>query len=257
MGKGKGKGKSDVQACLVRPEAELDGVARGEIRLRSKIKKGAQQVRFDIKARKVAQAVDHELWLEDGVGSDVFELVDLLAAASGKSLSWSANTADGDALPLDAADAADLVGRRVEIRSLDDVVLAGRVPALDASKKPSNTQLQLELPEGASPGAKGRLKLRAKADRGQQRFHLHVRKLAFSEGEQQLFVETAPASDVFESAGLIDRLGASANGRFRRDCKRGDPLPVGAEDLAELEGRRIQVRDDLDQVVLEGVVPAL
>ena len=257
MGSGGSKKKVDAQACLVRPEDHLGGGARGSVRLRRQNKKGELVARFDVAAQKVGASGPFELFLEDGVGSGVFEnLGDL--KSSGKTLEWSADTSKGDALPLDVDALEDLVGRVLQVRADGDVILGATLPELDASKKPVKTKLVLDVPDGSTvPAAKGKLQLRAKQDKGQARFDLKVGKLPFGSSDMHLWIETADGSDVFEDAGEIKRLGKSSNGLYRRDCQKGDPLPAGVGSLAELEGRELQVRADDDEVLLEGEVGKL
>ena len=86
---------------------------------------------------------------------------------------------------------------------------------------------------------------------------MRFQKLDFEASDLHVWVEDAAGSGVFVEAGLVDQLGDSANGRFRRRAKDGQSLPLGVWGVAELAGRLLEVRDDLDAVVLSVVVPAV
>jgi hypothetical protein len=252
---GKAKSKVDVTGSLVRQDSPIDADARGMIRFRSKTKKGDGVARMDVLVRKVDVSPEHRLFLEDGVGAGTFSDLGAMDVSDGK-LRWSVDEGQGDALPLGAESLADLEGRRVEVRRDGDVVLEGVGPALDASKKPVKHKAKLEAPNAeGDPSLKGRLQMRSKADKGQHRLVIKIKKAPFSSSDVHLFVESAEGSGVFMDAGQFDRLGTSANGRFRRDTHKGAPLPLGVSDLDELSGRRLQVRDDFDEVLLEVTLP--
>jgi hypothetical protein len=258
MGKGGKGGKTDVQACLVRPDDAPDADAKGRVRLRLMTKKGEPRTRLDVRVMKVDTGLDHELHLEDAPGSESFDLLGSLEVSDGD-LVWSMDTGAGDDLPGGAESADDLVGRRVEVRVGGEVVLAGVVPALDLSKKPVKEALKLAPPDPEAPASamKARLKLRSKAAKGQHRLALKARKVPFGDSDFHVFLETDVASDVFEDVGPLEQKGSSAKGRYRRDCWQGQALPMDAADLASLAGRRLQIRDDEDAVHLEAMLPAM
>ncbi len=252
---GKAKSKVDVVGSLVRPVSPVDGDARGKMRFRSKSKKDVSVARVDVLVRKVDVSLQHNLFLEDGVGAGTFSDLGVLDAVDGK-LRWSADEGDGGSLPLGVDSLADLVDRRIEVRQGSDLILEGVGPDLAASKKPVKHKAKLDDPEAEGDSVvSGQLSIRSKADKGQHRLSIKVKKAPFGTSDIHLFCELAADSGVFVDAGLFDRKGSSSNGRYRRDTHLGAPLPLGVSDLAALSGRELQVRDDADQVLLHVVLP--
>jgi hypothetical protein len=252
----KGNKKADVISSLVRPPSPPDADARGKVRFRSRSKKGLEQDQIDVKVLKVDVSLEHRLFLEDAVDAGTFSDLGALDASDG-SLSWSVDTSQGDALPGGATGLGDLSGRRFEVRQGGDVVLEASGPDLAASKKPVNHKDAFSAPDAeADPsGIKAGLRMRGKADKGQHRFVVKVKKAPFADSDIHLWVESDADSGSFLDAGAFDQKGNSSNGRYRRDTHLGAPLPLGVDDLMALGGRRIQVRDDSD-VLLELMLPA-
>ena len=78
--------------------------------------------RFRLKAKKLPAGVDGLLSIEDAPGSENFLPAGALAAGL-----FQRDTALGDRLPLDVAAQADLVGRAIEVRDGETVLLAGTI----------------------------------------------------------------------------------------------------------------------------------
>ena len=83
-------------------------------------KKGSE--RFRLKAKKLAPDAAYALFVEDQPGSGTFALAGDLDGSL-----FERDTADGDRLPLEVQAHADLVGRALQLRDGDVVVLAGTV----------------------------------------------------------------------------------------------------------------------------------
>jgi hypothetical protein len=241
--------KQDSQVSLVRPDDPPDDDAKGTLRIRSE-KKGE---RFDVHVQKVDVDLVHELWIEEPDDSGLFVFVSTLDREKNE-LKYSVFTKKGDDLPLDAVDTEELIGRRVEVRSSDAVVLKGVVPPYGLSKKPVKAKAEILAPQGApEPDMQGKLELRSKPDKGQERIDFKVKKVPFeTEGPFRVFIEND--LDVLTDVGELEQTGNSS-GRFRRDTKQGQPLPLDVFGVIELAGRAIEVRDGDDVVFLAGVIP--
>jgi hypothetical protein len=247
-----GGGKADSQSCLVRPDDGPDDNAKGDVRIRSK----GKSERFDVHIVKVEGGDEHHLWLEDPLDSGTFvDLGDL--PGKGGSQKLALDTKKGDQLPLGVLTADQLIGRRIEIRKDGNVELVGEVPPFGLPKKPQKAEDSFEAQQSApQPDMKGTLELRSKADKGQERIILTVKKVDFDDGPFDVFVEDGVATGNFEKAGDLERL-SKHKGRFRRDCKQGEALPGGVMFVSELAGRVIQVRDHDDDIFIETVIPAV
>jgi hypothetical protein len=244
--------KEDSQVSLVRPDPAPDADAKGTLRIRSD-KKGE---RFDVHVQKVDAAVTYGLWIEDPDDSGLF--VHFADLEGDDDLKLALDTKKGDELPLDAESNDDLIGRRLEVRAGGDVVLKGTVPPFGLSKKPAKAKLEILPPDGApAPEMKASLKLRSKADKGQERIDLKAKKVPFEDdGPFHVFIEDAVGSDVFEDAGELEQTDDTV-GRYRRDTKQGQELPLGVGFVSELAGRALEVRDDGGVVYLAGTIPAV
>jgi hypoxanthine phosphoribosyltransferase len=59
----------------------------------------------------------------------------------------------------------------------------------------------------------------------------------------------------FTNIGSLALSVSEANGRFLRDTRKGQPLPLQVRQIGDLSGRSILIIDEFDEIVLEGVVP--
>jgi hypothetical protein len=250
--KGPGGEKKDSQVSLVRPESPPDSDAKGSLRIRS----DKNRERFDIHVEKVDGSQAHEVWIEDPADSALFTQTSTLEG-NGGSLSLKLDTKKGDPLPLGAVNTEALVGRRVEIRAGGQVVLQGEVPPYGLSKKPAKAKVDISAPDGApAPDMSGKLSLRSKANKGQERIDLKTKHVPWNDGPFRVFVEDGVASAVFVDGGDLEQ-DSDTEGHFRRDTKQGQSLPGGVNFVSELAGRTIEVRNGADVVYLRGTIPTL
>ena len=245
-------GKPDSTICLVRPDDGHDDNAKGTLRIREK----GPNSSFEIHAIKVDGDAELHAWLEDPIDSDTFTDIGTLKGGGSKKLKF--DTKKGDELPLAAASLDDLMGRRLEIRHGDDVILKGTVPPFGLEKKPQKADVTIDAEPGApDEDMSFKLSLRSKEDKGQERIEIKAKKVPWDDGPFHVFVEDGVASGVFVDAGELDKKGGS-NGTWKRDTKQGQALPDGVDFVKELAGRLIEVRrtsDDLKYV--GGEIPAV
>ncbi len=246
-----GQGKQDSQVSLVRPADPPDPDAKGTLRIRHK----CNGERFDVHALKVNADHEHRLWIEDPLGSGTFS--DAGALDGGGSQQLKVDTKQGGLLSLAAESLDDLIGRRVEIRHDAQVVLLGVVPPWDLPKKPQSAKVQIDAPEGA-PAADmtGKLTLRSKADKGQERIVLRAKHVPFEGKTFAVFVEEDVGAETFVDAGDLEQQDAHA-GRWRRDAKQGQALPDGVSFVSDLAGCLLEIRDGDGTVYLRGTIPAM
>lgn len=241
-----GGGKKDSQICLVRPDDGPDDNAKGTLRIREK----GNGSSFEIHAIKVNADHAFHAWLEDPIDSDTF--VDIGTLKGGGSQKLKFDTKKDDDLPLDAASLDDLMGRKLQIRHGDDVILRGTVPPFGLEKKPLKAAVTMEAEPGApDEDMSFKLSLRSKEDKGQERIDLKAKKVPWDDGPFHVFVEDGVGSGVFVDAGKMDKKGGSG-GAWRRDMKQGQALPAGADFVKELAGRRIEVRRTSDDLLYVG-----
>jgi len=246
-----GNGKQDSQASLVRPEDPLDFDAKGTLRIREK----GSSSSFEVRVLKVAKDSELNLWIEEPLDSD--ELIDVGPLSGGGSKTLSFDTKKGGVLPFEVESLDELVGRAVRVQHGIDVVLQGFVPTWDLPGKPQKATAGIEPPDGApADEMRGKLSLRSKADKGQERIELKAQHVPWDFVlVLRVFVEDAVDSGAFLDVGLIEKTGGKS-GRWRRDTKQGDPLPGGASFVSELAGRLIEVRRASDgEVFLRGSIP--
>jgi len=242
--------KQDSEACLVRPDDGPEPTAKGTVRIRS----DANGDRFDLRVQGLSTHVDMAAFIEDPPGSDTFEPLAPLSEVK-KDLVLALDTKKGDALPLDVPDVADLIGRRVEIRNGSDaVVLFAEVPPFGLDSKPHKATVKIAAPPGSPfPDVTGTLSLRSKADKGQERIILKVKKLPPDAGPFNVFVEDGVGVLVDDGPLVL----TGKNGTYKRDTKQGDQLPNGATSLTGLTGRALELRDHNAAVLLSTELPPL
>lgn len=272
--KGKGGGWDVGKGYLTRAAGAVDD-ERGKVELRTRDSDG--RTRFKVEAEHMPLDV-FGLFLEDAVGSGTMVEVgalsadgddDLISSSSegedegddddeddddGSEHEYEVDTGHGDPLPLGAASAADLVGRRFEVRASGGaVVLEGVVPDPAAGSE-KTVKAKDSLEDDDEDDDEGRLFLLSKPKKGEEDFRLTLKGLAADSVE--LFVED-PVSSVMTSVGVFD---VKSNGklkvRFRN--KHGEPLPLGVASLRDLSGMALEVRAASGgEVLLSGVVPEL
>ncbi len=242
----------DVQSTriyLTRPVSgapDLD--ADGSLLVRSY--DGGDRERFDVRIHHVEPGVVHELYIEDG--EEQFVLVAVLEG--GKNKKFSADTAQGEVLPLEAT-LAELVGRAIEVRVDGEVLLHTVVPAFVDDGVHKSAKEVLDLADGTpNGGAQGILFVKANDKNGLQFLRLKAKDLGFQSFAYTLWVEDSEGTMV--PAGSIEQY-AKRKGRFVANTRTGKPLPLGELYLDDLAGRHFEIRDQNGAVYLEEVVPPL
>jgi hypothetical protein len=234
---------------LTRPETgapDLD--ATGFILIRSY--DGADRERFDVRAHKLTLKAAIELWIDDGTGTMAF--VANLVGTKGKK--YSVDTKKGEVLPFDLT-LAELAGRAVELRVMDEVQLQSVVPTFvdDAKHKFAKEQLDVAA-DSPSHACQGDIKIKANDQRGLQYFRLKAKDLGWLSFTYYLWVEDDKGEMVYFAP--LEQYG-KRRGRILRSTRAGGALPLGALYLDDITGRKIEVRDQNDAVYLEEVIPPL
>jgi hypothetical protein len=244
---------------LQRPPQGPDPDAKGHTELE---KKGHEQ-EFEVEAERLdtGAGVSYDVYLETAVDSGVYAAIGGMVLQDGVQGRWKFELeADCEAPPiLGVADVADLTGRRVEVRSSSGItVLTGPLPALAAGVGQGNFnhKSKLSLPASpASPKAKGDVRSRYLAKKGQSELTVNVREVAKGNA-YSLWIETAAGSGVLENVPGLVAVGKSGKvARLHVNTKTGAGLPFGVATVSELAGRKLEVRDAQDIVHLTGIVP--
>ncbi len=109
-----------LSATLAPPPGSPVPAASATLKGTVSSKKGSEK--FKVKAKKLTPGVTLALFVEDAPDSGVFEAAGELSGSL-----YERNTADGDRLPLEVPAHEHLVGRKLEVRDGDVVVLAGTI----------------------------------------------------------------------------------------------------------------------------------
>ena len=241
------------QSALVRPASAPDADAKGRVRVET----DDDEHQFEVSVRNVDISLDHDVYMEDGLGSEALVFVGAMKVDGSNEMKFRVRTKKGEDLPFDAADNVSLAGRTVEVRSSLGTILTGVVPAF-GSGKGAKAKLNLDVADGSpNTSSKARLKVRSKPKNGDERFEIAAKKLSFDGLSYRLFVEDAPGSEDFVDVGALVRKSSSSSARYRRRTKKGDALPLGVASVVDLGGRAIEIRDGSGTVYLEGTVPSL
>jgi hypothetical protein len=254
---------SQIEAPLRRPGPTApDPDAQGRIELENDASGPGQK--FDVKIQKVDTAsFDYTLWLEDPLGSSTFVNVGDFTEDSRHDdrADYERRTDRGQTLPLGAANLAALKDRQLQVRdSSDQVVLIGTVPDIANGQTggPGNGgpkvkgETPLLRPNPAPiPAAQGKVQAERQGSQGE----LEVETEDFDVSAQSFTIWLADAQSAMQNIGTL------APDRGRSDHGRADwrtpSLPLGATSIDQLVGRRIEVRDAANAIVLEGNVPQL
>ncbi|HEX5010437.1 MAG TPA: hypothetical protein VFY71_08540 [Planctomycetota bacterium] len=234
---------------LTRPEIgapDLD--ATGSVLIRSY--DGGDRERFDVRAHKITIKATVELWIDDGTGTMAF--VANLVGNKGKK--YSVDTQKGEALPFGLT-LAELAGRPLELRIMDEIQLQSVVPTFvdDAKHKFAKEQLDV-APGSPAKGCQGDIKIKANDQRGLQYFRLKAKDLGWQSFTYYLWVENDQGEMQFFAP--LEQY-ALRRGRVLRSTRAGGALPFGALYLDDLVGRKIEVRDQNDVTYLEENIPPL
>lgn len=123
-------------------------------------------------------------------------------------------------------------------------------PGRSRSAPPGRARSPLVKPVGAvDPNAKGRVEVRSKGDR--QRLTIQAEQL-----DPGLEVDFLLEDELGQLQVVATRtVNAAGQARVRFETRKGG-LPLGADNLAELEGRAIEVRTAAGEPLLAGAVPS-
>jgi len=233
--------KLKVNAVLTRPPESAGPGASGKLTIQAKGTKASVKLAL----KNLPASGTYTAWLEDGVGAGTLTRIATIDVVNGKG-SVTLSAEGGIPPELGTGELSDLIGRRIEIRNAAAEVVLGItipsfVPLPNVKRKGSLAAVT------AGSKASGAVKLSFSGAKATGRFDVKAKKvdkgLPF-----HVFIETAVGSGTFVDAG------AMVKAKYRRDTKRGDPLPAGAKSVTGLSGRKIQVRNGAE-VVLEGVIP--
>lgn len=249
----------DVRTALTRAAGSPDSDAKGEVRVRSDVKKSEHEI--DIKAERIDSTLEHRLYIDDGLGT--LTLIGTLEPDGSDEVRYRVRTKDGDALPFAETDPANLVGRALEVRqvisAVEQVVLEGTMPALVAGTK-GKAKLNLDETSFAPAKSKARLRMRSRTAKGDERFEIKVNKLDFSAGQvYHVRIEDPLNLGTFLDVGEVEPRGKKGNyARFRRRTKDGDPLPLDVATVGDLSGLGVEIFEvGSGDVYFDGVIPAL
>ncbi|MBM3984332.1 MAG: hypothetical protein FJ296_01360 [Planctomycetes bacterium] len=125
--------------------------------------------------------------------------------------------------------------------------------ALVPDARASTTRNYFTRPVALAPdlNARGSLTVRSKSAGASECFEVRLRKM---DPDLPLSVRVADGDDEF--GGWLAPLPDGAARKLVLDTSKGDELPFG-ESLSDLAGRRVQIVDDNDTVVLETVLPTI
>ncbi len=170
---------------------------------------------------------------------------------------------EGDTLPGEVRSVSQLFEYEIVVSNeADQVVLSGRVPVVECRDEPGDDDEPeeealpetvtgfLQPPPGSASGAAGKISL-LRHD-GREVFRLDLAGLPERE-ISSFHLEDGTGGLTQISAFYVPDFGAAA---FLRDTAVADDLPLDAAALAELEGRGIEIRDEMGDTVLVGDVPA-
>jgi hypothetical protein len=129
-------------------------------------------------------------------------------------------------------------------------------PIPDFSANPSKENFKriraLELPVPApSPRSRGLIKAEFNGARGQS--VLDIRAKALPRGHEYAVWMEDGAS--FTNIGSLALSLSGASGRFIRDTRKGQPLPMQAQQVGDLSGRAVLIKGEFDTILLEGEIP--
>lgn len=220
-------------------------------------------------------ATPYTVWVQEATGSEIFHWVGDMSLVGAGGADWRLELrAIGQAPPaLGVSELSEMSGRLVEVRESGGatVVLWGALPAAVPPVRTTGEvrmgRLDLQRPANRV-NATGYVDLRAVGV--QQTFTVRSWKLDWAPGwpnAERVFavlIETGAGTGEFAPAGYLKRklkVGSNYDFKLYWELKlwssTGAPSALGVADLAELAGRRAQVRDDLDRAWLETVLPAL
>ncbi len=215
-----------------------------------KTSKGTAQVRLRLKDGTPGAAYDFTIRPADSADRTV--MARLTAGADGDAEVFIAGP---DALPLQAAQIADLAGDILEVVGPDGkVLLTATVPATPHAERPEPVErlrltVVLARPEGSAPsGASGKVELEEEEDEHEIEIE--------AEG---LVAGASYRAEIRGPSGAAETLAegsADAGGTFQKrlDFLFTDRLPFDRASLRALDGSTVAVLDATGAVVLEGTI---
>jgi murein DD-endopeptidase MepM/ murein hydrolase activator NlpD len=198
------------------------------------------------------------LMCETSFGSGRFITIGQLIPTNAAAGKWRLSIAGPGAAAsaLGVPDLVDLQGRRLQIADAQgDVYLEGLFPPLfpsggaqKALKASIRSRLGPPPDTNLLPAPRGSVRIAWSEPRGRSLFEVRTAKLPFS-ASHSVWLQDAASGELIPIGQLVD-------GVFRRDTKKGDPLPVGVWTAASLSGgARVEIRDSSGIVILEGSTP--
>jgi hypothetical protein len=254
------------ESNLVPPLGAPDADAFGKV----EISKDGFEQEFHVRGQNLDTASPpgpFETWLEDGVGSGVYNMVAPMVLTDAAQGRWELKLESNAGAPpgLGVADVADLTGRTVQVRDTGGatVYLTGIVGTLGGGSCPKQFPAlkgEKDLQRPASqpdPDAKGRVKMEKKGH--EQKFEVKGERLDTAQGSQfDVFLESGVGTGVYNGIGGMS-LKHTFKGEWRLELE-GDceaPPILGVDDLSDLVGRRVEIRNKDGNAVLWGTIPQL
>jgi len=257
------EGEAALTAVVGSPQPD----ARGEIEIQS----GLAGQSLEVEVAGADPSVELTVFLDDGSGN--FTAIGTLSPEDG-GLELAIDTAAGGTLPFGVATVELLAGLAIEVRDgASAVVLAGVVPALGAGDDdgddddgdddgdhdgdddehdglPARGRAALVRAD-SSPYAEARGEVEVETRSGEEEFEIEAERLDAGVAVE-FFLE--------DGAGAMASIGtATTDGDGEAEIEfgteEGGSLPLGAASVAELAGRRVEVRTADGTLVLFGEVP--
>lgn len=249
------------ESALVRVFDADDENARGRVQVRSHKK----EERLEVKAFGIDSDEDTiaELYIE----GDVFaEMILVAGLRRGRDHDGEATfhyrarhkKGAGD-LPLGAMKVSELAGRRIEIWVDGIPLLESWIPDV-SHEKSSKASTRLEPTADAPEEARADLRIFSIPKKGSESFRLKVVRFPLMGDEVlHLYLEDPLAMGTLLDQGeLVEDDSDDGAHHFRIRTRKGDPMPFGLSDVAQMEGLMMEIRNDLGDVVyFMGLVPAL
>ena len=251
-----------TRANLQRPEDGVDGDARGVVVSRH----GDDGDALIVEVAHLDPEHGYLLRVGSGEGDGMIVVDDFTTSGEGGAR-IAREVPAGEPLADNLPSLADLAGRRIEIRDLDEhVILFGHVPAAESEHDEDAVHEEDDVHDEAS-GADVHIVLDIHPDQGHERLHVDMHDLPHdahedaTAGDAAKRARTRPVVELYmnDASGTpalagSTRMNRRGNARLRWTTRRGGSLPLGATTLRELAGRGYEVRVGGD-VVLAGSLP--
>jgi hypothetical protein len=254
------------ESQLVPPASAPAPGAFGKVEL-SKV--GDEQ-EFKVSGEKLPTATPpgpFEVWLEDALASNTFFKVDVMTLTSESKGRWELKLEKKGGAPpaLGVADVNDIAGRVVQVRDTGgvNVYLTGFVSASNAGNCSPFTpakkgKMDLTRPDPAPDAdAQGEVELDRKGK--EQGFEVNAKNLDGGvAAPYSVQLETGLGTGVFTAVAVLQpKPGKPGRYEVKLEQECGPPPILGVTDVDQIPGRKVEVRDAADQVVLRGVCPQL